>query len=119
MIACAFILCVNLAIVKSLFQWNSSVFVVAAGGSASSNVPQVANSALGFGEHSILWLSSILTFYLMFKIFDMTRQQLDSYVGKGMDNLYKQVKGDATKTLGNAKKIGTTLGKAFGWIKKK
>ena len=119
MIACAFILCVNIAIVRALFQWNSSVFVVAAGGTATSNVPTVANSALGFGEHSILWLSAILTFYLMFRIFNMTRQQLDSYVGKGMDKLYNQVTGDAKKTVDNTKKLGKTLGTVFGWIKKK
>ena len=118
MIACVFILCVNLAVIKSLFQWNSSVFVVAAGGSATSNVP-VATASLGFGAHSVLWLSAILTFYLMFRIFNLTREQLNSYVGKGMDNLYTQVTGDATKTVKNIKNLGTTLGKAFGWIKKK
>lgn len=118
-IACAFILCVNIAIVKSLFRWNSSVFVVAAGGTSTSNVPSVATNALGFGEHSILWLSAILTFYLMFRIFNLTREQLDSYVGKGMDNLYNQVKGDTKVLQKNVKNLGKTLGTAFGWIKKK
>lgn len=75
---------------------------------------------MGFGQHSILWLSAILTFYLMLKIFDLTRKQLDSYVGGGMDKLYNQVvKSDAPKMANlikdNAKKLGT----AFGWIKKK
>ena len=119
MIACAFILCVNIAIIKSLFQWSSSVFVVAAGGAASSNVPQVANSAMGFGEHSILWLSSILTFYLMLRIFNLTREQLDNYVGKGMDNLYNQVKKDSTTVWKGTKDWGKKLGTAIGWIKKK
>ncbi len=119
MIACAFILCINIAIIKSLFQWNTSVFVVAAGGMASSNVPTVATNALGFGQHSILWLSAILTFYLMFRIFNKTREQLDSYVGKGMDNLYKQVTSDSKKLAKNVQNLGSTLGKAFGWIKKK
>lgn len=119
MIACSFILCVNIAIIKSLFQWNSSVFVVAAGGSASSNVPTVVNSSLGFGQHSILWLSAILTFYLMFRIFNLTREQLDSYVGKGMDNLYNQVKGDTKTLAGRIKKAGSAIGTAVGWIKKK
>lgn len=118
-IACAFILCVNIAIVKSLFRWNSSVFVVAAGGTSTSNIPSVATNALGFGEHSILWLSAILTFYLMFRIFNLTREQLDSYVGKGMDNLYNQVKGDTKVLQKNVKNLGKTLGTAFGWIKKK
>lgn len=119
MIACAFILCVNIAIIKSLFQWSSSVFVVAAGGSAASNVPQITNSAMGFGEHSILWLSSILTFYLMFSIFNMTREKLDSYVGKGMDGLYNQVKKDTNTVWKNTKDWGKKVSTAIGWIKKK
>lgn len=119
MIACAFILCVNIAIIKSLFQWNSSVFVTAAGGSASSNVPTMASSALGFGEHSILWLSSVLTLYLMFRIFDMTRERLNDYIGKGMDGLYNQVRGDVKTLTKDAKKYGASLAKAIGWIKKK
>lgn len=119
MIACAFILCVNIAVIKSLFQWNSSVFVVAAGGTATSNVPTAVNNALGFGQHSILWLSSILTFYLMFRIFNLTREQLDSYVGKGMDNLYNQVKSDTKILTGRVKSVGSAIGTAMGWIKKK
>lgn len=118
MIACAFILCINIAVVKSLFQWSSSIFVVAAGGMASSNVPQVANSAMGFGQHSVLWLSAILTFYLMLRIFDMTRDQLKTYTGGGMDKLYNQVKGDSKTMLGSAKKLGKNIGKAIGFIKK-
>lgn len=124
MIACAFILCVNIAVIKALFQWNSSVFVVSAGGSASSNVPSAATatSALGFGQHSVLWLSSILTFYLMYKIFDMTRKQLDMYIGKGMDGLYNKVTKDAKKTWvntkSNVKTAGEIIGKVKGWIKK-
>ncbi len=119
MIACAFILCINIAVVKALFQWNSSVFVVAAGGTATSNVPSVANNAMGFGEHSIMWLSAILTFYLMFRIFNMTRGKLNDYVGKGMDNLYNQVKGDANTAIKVGKGIADTVGLAFGWKKKK
>ena len=119
MIACAFILCVNVAIIKSLFQWSSSVFVVAAGGVATSNVPQVANTALGFGQHSLLWMSSILTFYLMMKIFNLTREKLNEYVGVGMDNMYNTVKKDTTKLVNKTKDFGKTIGKAIGWIKKK
>ncbi len=118
-IACAFILCVNIAIVKSLFQWNTSVFVVAAGGTATTNVPTVATNALGFGQHSILWLSAILTFYLMFRIFNLTREQLDSYVGKGMDSLYNQVKGDTNALVKRAKSWGPSIKKAWGKIRKK
>lgn len=120
MIACAFILSINVAIIHALFQWNSSVFVVAAGGSAISNVPQqVASSSLGFGQHSVLWLSAIMTFYLMFKIFELTRKQLDMYVGKGMDTLYNNVTSDTKNLWGSTKKIGKQIGEAAGWIKKK
>lgn len=119
MIACAFILCVNMAIIRALFQWNSSVFVVAAGGAATSNVPQFANSAMGFGQHSILWLSAIMTFYLMFKIFDMTRQQLNAYIGNGMDGMYKSVIGDTKTVWKGVKDWAGKIGTAAGWIKKK
>ena len=120
MIACAFMLCVNLAIIKALFRWNTSVFVVAAGGSAYSNVPSVTNSAVGFGEHSIMWLSSILTFYLMFRIFDITKQQLNNYVGGGnMDRLYNQVKSDTKTAINTAKGLGSKIGKVAGWFKGK
>ena len=106
MIMCAFILCINIAIIKSLFTWNSSIFVT---------TPQSET----FGEHSMMWLASILTFYLMFKLFDITRQQLNSYVGSGSDDLYNKVVGD-TKTLwGDIKSTGKTLGTAIGWVKSK
>ncbi len=119
MIACAFIMCINIAVVKALFNWNSSVFVVAAGGSAYSNVPTSANSAMGFGGHSVMWVSSILTFYLMFKIFDLTQEQLKKYIGSGMDSLYKDVKSDAKIFVGGVKSLGKSISKAAGWIKKK
>lgn len=119
MIACAFILCINLAIIKSLFQWSSSVFVVAAGGAASTNMPQMARSAMGFGNHSVLWLSSILTFYVMLRIFELTRKQLDKYVGPGMDNLYKQVNSDRKTLWKGTKDWGKKIIKAAGWAKKK
>lgn len=55
----------------------------------------------------------------MLKLFDITRQQLNSYVGNGTDSLYNKVTGD-TKTLwGDIKTTGKTLGKAIGWIKSK
>ncbi len=119
MIACAFILCINLAVIKALFQWNSSVFVVAAGGSAHSNIPTMSNSVMGFGEHSVMWLSAILTFYLMFQIFNKTQEQLNKYVGGGMDSLYKQVTSDAKTLYGDVKSLGKNIGTAIGWIKGK
>ncbi len=119
MIACAFTLCVNLAVIKALFRWNSSVFVVAAGGTAVSNVPQMANTGMGFGSHSVTWLSAILTFYIMYKIFNMTQDQLQKYVGSGMDDLYKQVKRDSTIAWTDVRDMTSKVAKAIGWIKKK
>ncbi|MBD5400385.1 hypothetical protein HDR61_01390 [bacterium] len=118
MIACAFILTINIAIIRALFNWNNSVFVVAAGGSASSNVPTPAGTAMGFGEHSILWLSAILTFYLMLRIFNLTRERLSMYA-PAKDTMYKKVTGDTKRLLGDAKNWGKTIGRAAGWIKKK
>ena len=94
MIACAFILCVNLALVSALFQWNSTIFVAAVGGTAYSNIPSASANSSGFGEHSVLWLSCLLTFFLMNRIFEITREKLQSYVGKGATDLYDTVKKD-------------------------
>lgn len=105
MIACAFILCVNLALVRALFQWNSRMFVTAAGGVAYSNLPNMDSLSSGFGGHSMLWLSCLLTFFLMNKIFEITREKLTGYVGKDATALYNQVKGDAKTTWGMAKAV--------------
>lgn len=94
MIACAFILCINIALVRALFNWSSSVFVVATGGVASSNVPSITNSAMNFGQHSILWISSLLTFFLMQNIFKLTRERLDLYTNGTRHDLYNNVSGD-------------------------
>ncbi len=108
MIMCSFMLCINIAIIRALFTWNTSIFTVASDGVVPG----------GFGSHSILWLSSILTFYLMFKLFNMTQRQLETYVG-GRGELYDQVIGD-TKTLWSRIKDTTkTIGMSAGWIKKK
>ena len=119
MIACAFILCINIAVINALFQWNQSVFVVAAGGSAVSNLPQPeAASAMGFGKHSVLWLSAIMTFYLMFKIFELTRKQLEMYVGKGMDDLYNKTIQNTKHIYNDAKSKIKSFKDGLDWFKK-
>ncbi len=119
MIACAFVLAINLAAIKALFNFNQSAFVVAAGGSASSNVPVVAAGINGFGQHSIIWLSAMLTFFLMFKIFELTKKQLLDYTGSGSDALYKKATGDAKNVWSKTNEWGRGAAKVFGWIKKK
>ena len=74
MIACAFILCINIAIVHALFNWSSPILA------AETGVLD-APAADSFGQHSILWISAILTFFLMRAIFNMTRDRLERYSG--------------------------------------
>lgn len=109
MIACAFILCVNLAIVRSLFNWSSSIFVATANGMARTNVPAITNTAMNFGQHSILWLSAILTFFLMRNIFKMTRERLDLYTGNPKHTLYDNVTDNAKTAWGKVKSLPETL----------
>lgn len=117
MIACSFILIVNVAVVRALFQ-SSGVQNVASGGTATSNltVGTVNAVAVNFGGHSLLWLSALLTFFLMRAIFDMTQKKLEQYAS-GMDDLYKQASSDfkgATKWAQNAY---TSIKKVIGLIK--
>ena len=103
MIACAFILCINVAVVRALFNWSSSVFVAAAGGTASQNVPTITNTGMNFGQHSMLWISALLTFFLMQNIFNMTRERLDLYTKDTPKTLYNNVTGDAKTMWGKVK----------------
>lgn len=114
MIASAFILCVNLALVSALFQWNSDIFVAAVGGTAYSNIPTAGAGSSGFGEHSVLWLSCLLTYFLMNKIFEITRDKLKSYVGKGATDLYDTVKTDVKTSWEIVKNTKNTIQKIRG-----
>lgn len=121
MIACAFILCINVAIVRALFNWSSSVFNVAAGGISSSNIPSITNNSVNFGQHFILWLSSLLTFFIMQNIFDMTRKRLDMYtssVSRKEFDLYKNVTGDAKRTWEKAKATPGVIKDVISTVKK-
>ncbi len=118
MIACAFILIINVAVVRALFNFDLSVFMVAAGGSASSNVPgtTMTGNAVDFGGHSLLWLSSILTFFVMNAIFNLTKKQLQSYSGAKTD-LYDQAKSDFNSNVKKAKSIYASAKKIIGLVK--
>ena len=111
MIMCAFMLCINIAIIKSLFTWNTSIF-------ALTDTPDLTITAGAFGEHSLLWLSSILTFYLMFQLFDMTRKQLNSYTNDS-GKLYDKIIKDSNTLWKDTKNVGSAVGKAMGWFKSK
>ena len=118
MIACAFILCVNIAIVRALFNWSSSIFVVAANGVSNSNVPSITNTAMNFGQHSILWLSSLLTFFLMHNIFTMTRKRLDMYTKDTKPKIYEDVKKDASEIWKKIKSAPETMRNIVGLTNK-
>lgn len=114
MIASAFILSINIAIVVALFPNGASVYVDVAGGSATGNVPTLSTGMVTFGQHSITILSSLLTFYLMLKIFNMTQEQLKQYT-KGQDGMYNQVVGDSKALYG---KYTNTKKKIKDWFDK-
>ena len=114
MIACAFIMIINVAVVNALFV-NNSIFTVAAGGNATSNL--VTINAISFGGHSMLWLSALLTFFLMNAIFDKTKEQLEKYA-PGMAGMYNQVKGDFKATTAKAKGTYESIKKIIGLVKK-
>ena len=118
MIACAFILCVNIAIVRALFNWSSSIFVVAAGGISTSNVPTITNSGLTFGQHSMLWISSLLTFFLMQNIFKLTRERLDLYTKDVPRTLYDNVTKDAKIMWGKITSAPQTITNIYKGAKK-
>ena len=102
MISCAFILCINLAVISALFSWSSSAFNVAAGGTST-------NSGMHFGHHSMLWISSILTFFLMQNIFRMTRERLDKYTEGVKHTMYDKVTEDAKTTWGKVTSAPDTI----------
>ena len=109
MIACAFILCINIAVVRALFNWSSSAFNVATGGMGSTNFPTITNAGMNFGSHFMLWLSSILTFFLMQNIFKMTRERLDMYTSGTKPDLYNKVTKDAGILWKKAKSTPETI----------
>ena len=120
MIACAFILCINVAVVRAIFNWSSSAFNVASNGIASTNFPSITNTGMNFGSHFMLWLSSILTFFLMQNIFKLTRERLDMYSGV-KPTLYNDVIksgktawGMAKAAPGKVKNIVDTVKKVSG-----
>ena len=114
MIACAFMLCVNLALVHAIFQWNNRIFVAAAGGVAHAIAPNASPMSTGFSGHSMLWLSCLLTFFLMLKIFEITREKLTSYLGKDSTWLYETVKKDTKNIWDKAKTFSGTGKKIWG-----
>ena len=118
MIACAFILSINIAFVRALFSWSSSVFTVAANGTASSNVPTISQTTMNFGEHSILWLSALLTFFVMQNVFKLTRERLDLYTKGTPHTLYDSVTGDAKRGWEKVKSVPDTIKTLWGVGKK-
>ena len=76
---------------------------------------------MNFGQHSILWISALLTFFLMHNIFEMTRKRLDMYTKGTSRDLYNKVTGDAKVMWGKAKATPGAIKKileAAGKIKK-
>ena len=107
-----------MAFVNALFQWNNTMFVAATGGIVHSNLPATSTTTGGFGGHSMVWLSCILTFFAMNKIFAITREKLVQYVGKGASFMYDTTKKDVKTTWNIAKDVTKTFKKVKGYINK-
>jgi hypothetical protein len=73
---------------------------------------------MNFGEHSMLWLSAILTFFLMQNIFKMTQERLELYTKDTQKTLYNNVKGDAKTIWGKVKATPQTVENIVGGGKK-
>ena len=54
----------------------------------------------------------------MFKIFELTRKQLDMYVGKGMDSLYNSVTRDTKNLWEGGKRTKKQISEIIDLIKK-
>jgi hypothetical protein len=122
MIASMFIMAVNIAVLAALFRWNTSVFVQAADGAAHSNLPVADVGGIGFGQHMVTWLSAVLTLYLMFQIFEMTREQLKKYAASGpgkMEELHGKVMADSKTTWTNVKGLSGKTTSAVKWVRSK
>ena len=84
MIAVAFILLINVSVAFAMFNFS-------------------VDRVDGFGGHSVAWMTAILTFLIMYQVFDMTRKQLNDYVDdKDMTGFYDKV---ATETKGLANDV--------------
>ncbi len=104
MIACAIILGINIAITDSMLGWINTLFANASG------------ADLSFGSHTIIWLTAILTIYIMYELLNKTRQLLLKFAPSS-DAIYKQAVSD-TKSFANIiKDNATNIAKIFGWIK--
>ncbi|MDR3208873.1 MAG: hypothetical protein LBT45_03425 [Rickettsiales bacterium] len=97
MIAVAFILLINISILGALF--NSDI-----------------DNLDGVGGHSITWTMAIMTFWIMQRVFALTRDKLESYVDPDLQGLYQKVADNAKTVSKNAAEWGK---KAFDILKKK
>ena len=91
MIAVSFMLIINISVVRALFN-------------ASPDVE------MGFGGHSITWLSAIMTFLILQKVFVMTRDYMEKFVtDKDMTGYYDKVSKDAIQIAKNAGEGGKKI----------
>ena len=106
MIACAFILCINIALVHALFNWYTPT-----GGGATTNLPSITNTATNFGQHFMLWLSAVLTFFIMHNIFITTRQRLEMYTSGTKHDFYDKTVKNASTAWGKIKSTPDSIKK--------
>lgn len=119
MIGCAFMLCINVASVKALLGQNYHyTFDNIANGAALSNVPQVEHTTELFGNHSLIWLSSLLTIFLLHNIFEATRERLKMYTSGTSTKMYDTVMSDTKIAWGKAKAAPDKVKNIINIVKK-
>ncbi len=87
MIMSAFVIIINIQLVRALF-----------GPTEMERLRQITSNDLvsGFGAHEFTWLSAILTFMVMYEIFDLTQKKIASYGGESDQSIYKSATGTIT-----------------------
>lgn len=119
MIACAFMLCINIVSIKALLgQGYHYTYNAVANGAAMSNVPQIENTAAIFGNHSLIWLSSILTLFLLHNIFQATQEKIKTYTSGTSTEMYNKVTSDAKVYWGKAKAAPDKIKDIYNFGKK-
>ncbi|MDR2770308.1 MAG: hypothetical protein LBB08_02555, partial [Rickettsiales bacterium] len=95
MIVAAFMLLINVSIAGALFDLDAE--------------------STEWGGHSVTWLGCIMTFWILHRVFQKTREKLESYLAdKEMTGFYDKVKGQAVAAGKNVATWGMKIAKISG-----
>ncbi|MDR1696879.1 MAG: hypothetical protein LBR41_01505 [Rickettsiales bacterium] len=115
MISCSFILVINIALVRAILGMGDAAYSDVAAGVSVTNLGLSDDG----GGTLMIAISSVLTFYLMTRIFAITREWLDKFAGKGADALYKSTTAFAKTATGRVAQGGKSLKKILKKVEDK